>query len=46
MNVNLGSILVELSPFDLQEIETALSEIKVHGGRMSPDLMRDVIQST
>ncbi len=39
---NLGAINVNLTPADLQEIGTALSKFKVHGGRMGEKYMRDV----
>ena len=42
---NLGAINVQLTPADLREIETALSKIKVHGGRMSEKYMREVDQT-
>jgi aryl-alcohol dehydrogenase-like predicted oxidoreductase len=46
LNENLGAINVELTPADLQEIETALSEITVHGGRMNEQQMKAVDQTT
>ncbi|BDV42717.1 aldehyde oxidase [Geotalea uraniireducens] len=45
LNENLGAINVQLTPADLREIETALSKIKVYGGRMGEIYMRDVDQS-
>ena len=39
---NLGAIRVELTPADLQEMEAALSKIKVHGGRMAAKYMVEV----
>jgi aryl-alcohol dehydrogenase-like predicted oxidoreductase len=39
---NLGAVNVQLTPADLSGISTALSEIKVHGGRMSEQHMRAV----
>ena len=39
---NLGAVRVELTPPDLQEMETELSRIKVHGGRMSTKYMVEV----
>jgi aryl-alcohol dehydrogenase-like predicted oxidoreductase len=42
---NLGAINVQLTPADLREIETAFSKIKVHGGRMSEQYMREVEQT-
>lgn len=44
LNENLGAINVQLTPADLREIETALSKIKVYGGRMGEIYMRDVDQ--
>jgi aryl-alcohol dehydrogenase-like predicted oxidoreductase len=43
---NLGAITVHLTQADLREIETALSEIKVHGGRMNEEQMKVVDQTT
>ena len=37
---NLGATNVHLMPTDLREIETAISKIKVHGGRMNADADR------
>lgn len=45
LNENLGAINVQLTPADLREIETAFSNIKVHGGRMSDKYMREVDQT-
>ena len=39
---NLGAINVELTPVELREIDTALSKIGVHGGRMNKDQMKIV----
>jgi aryl-alcohol dehydrogenase-like predicted oxidoreductase len=39
---NLGAIDVELTPDDVREIATALSKIRVHGGRMNEMQMRVV----
>jgi aryl-alcohol dehydrogenase-like predicted oxidoreductase len=44
LNENLGAINVQLTPADLREIETALSEITVHGGRMNEEQMKVVDQ--
>src|SRR5580658_6011707 len=44
LNENLGAINVQLTPTDLREIETALSEITVHGGRMNEEQMKVVDQ--
>ena len=35
LSENLGAINLELTPQDLQEIDTSLSRLKVHGGRMN-----------
>jgi aryl-alcohol dehydrogenase-like predicted oxidoreductase len=45
LNENLGAINVQLTPADLRHIETALSKIKVHGGRMNEEQMRIVDQT-
>jgi len=42
---NLGAINVQLTPADLLEIETALSGITVHGGRMNEEQMKVVDQT-
>jgi aryl-alcohol dehydrogenase-like predicted oxidoreductase len=42
---NLGAVDAQLTPVDLQEIETALSRIIVHGGRMNEEQMRVVDQT-
>ena len=39
---NLGAVDVKLTPADLREIETALSGLTVHGGRMNEEQMRVV----
>ena len=41
---NLGAIDIELSPTDLNEIETAMDKIKVHGGRMN-EIQMKVVQT-
>lgn len=46
LNENLGAIDVELTSADLREIETALSKITVHGGRMNEEQMKVVDQTT
>jgi aryl-alcohol dehydrogenase-like predicted oxidoreductase len=46
LSENLGAINVQLTPADLREIETALSEITVHGGRMNEQQMKVVDQTT
>jgi aryl-alcohol dehydrogenase-like predicted oxidoreductase len=45
LDENLQSIGVELSPSDLAQIGTALSEFTVHGGRMNAEL-RKVVDET
>ena len=45
LNENLGAVNVQLTPADLREIETALSIIKVHGGRMNEEQMKVVDQT-
>jgi diketogulonate reductase-like aldo/keto reductase len=42
LHENLRAIDVQLTPADLREIETALSKIKVHGGRMNEERMMAV----
>lgn len=44
LNENLGALHVDLTPADLREIETAFAKIKIHGGRMSAEFMKDVDQ--
>ena len=39
LHENLGALNVQLTPADLQEINTALSKITIHGGRMNPAQM-------
>ena len=39
LNENLGALNVQLTSADLQEINTALSKITIHGGRMNPAQM-------
>ena len=43
---NLQAIDVQLTAADLREIDTALSRIKVYGGRMNEEQMRVVDQTT
>ena len=45
LNENFGAINVQLTSADLREIETAVSGITVHGGRMNQEQMRVVDQS-
>jgi aryl-alcohol dehydrogenase-like predicted oxidoreductase len=42
---NLGAIHVQITAADLLEIDAALSEIKVHGGRMNEEQMKVVDQT-
>jgi aryl-alcohol dehydrogenase-like predicted oxidoreductase len=44
LNENLGAIDVRLTPEDLREIDTTISKIKVHGGRMNEEQMKVVDQ--
>jgi aryl-alcohol dehydrogenase-like predicted oxidoreductase len=45
LNENVGAIDIHLTPADLREIDTAVSEIKVHGGRMNEEQMKVVDQT-
>ena len=45
LDENLGAINVRLTPADLCEIETAMSRLKVHGGRMNEEQMKAVDQT-
>ena len=45
LNENLGAINIELTPADLREIDTAVSKIEVHGGRMNEEQMKVVDQT-
>src|SRR6266849_6489574 len=45
LNENLGAINVQLTPADLREIDTAVSKIKVQGGRMNEEQMKVVDQT-
>jgi aryl-alcohol dehydrogenase-like predicted oxidoreductase len=45
LNENVGAINIELTPADLREIESAVSKIKVHGGRMNEEQMKVVDQT-
>ena len=44
LHENLGAMDVPLTPADLREIETAVSGITMHGGRMNQEQMRIVDQ--
>jgi len=46
LNENVGAVHVELTPEDLREIDTALSKIKIQGGRMNQEQMRVVDQAS
>ena len=46
LHENLRAVDVQLTPADLREIETALSKIEVHGGRMNEERMTAVDQTT
>jgi aryl-alcohol dehydrogenase-like predicted oxidoreductase len=45
LHENLRAVDVQLTPADLREVETALSKIEVHGGRMNEERMRAVDQT-
>ena len=45
LHENLRAVDVQLTPADLREIETALSKIEVHGGRMNEERMTVVDQT-
>lgn len=45
LDENVGAINVQLTPADLREIDTAFSQIKVHGGRMNEEQMKVVDQT-
>ena len=45
LHENLRAVDVELTPPELREIETALSKIEVHGGRMNEERMKAVDQT-
>ena len=45
LHENLGTIDVQLMPADIREIDTALSRITVHGGRMNEEQMKVVDQT-
>src|SRR5258708_556099 len=45
LHQNLTHIDIQLTPADLREIETALSKIEVHGGRMNEERMKLVDQT-
>jgi aryl-alcohol dehydrogenase-like predicted oxidoreductase len=42
---NLGALRVELSAADLQEIETALAKLTIHGGRMNK-MQMDIVDTS
>jgi len=45
LNENLGAVNVQLTPEDLRELDSAISQIKVHGGRMNEEQMKVVDQT-
>ena len=45
LNENSGAINVQLTPADLREIDTVVSKIEVHGGRMNEEQMKVVDQT-
>jgi len=45
LNENVGAINIKLTPADLREMDSAVSKIKVHGGRMNEEQMKVVDQT-
>jgi aryl-alcohol dehydrogenase-like predicted oxidoreductase len=45
LHENLRAVDVQLTPVDLREVETVLSKITVHGGRMNEERMTAVDQT-
>ena len=45
LSENLGAVNVHLTPEDLRELDSAVSQIKVHGGRMNAEQMKVVDQT-
>src|SRR5580698_7934588 len=45
LHENLRAVDVQLTPADLREVETVLSKIEVHGGRMNEERMKAVDQT-
>jgi len=45
LSENLGAIHVQLTPEDLRELDSAVSQIKAHGGRMNAEQMKAVDQT-
>jgi len=45
LDENLGALDVQLTPADLSELETAFSQVEVHGGRMNEMQMQVVDQT-
>jgi aryl-alcohol dehydrogenase-like predicted oxidoreductase len=45
LNENVAAINVELTPAELREIDSAVSKIRVHGGRMNEEQMKVVDQT-
>ncbi|MBW3127174.1 aldo/keto reductase [Hymenobacter profundi] len=44
LSENLAAVTVQLTPADLQELDTAFAKLKVHGGRMNAAQMK-IVQS-
>ena len=45
LSENVGAVNVQLTPEDLRELDSAVSQIKVHGGRMNAEQMKVVDQT-
>ena len=45
LSENVGAVNVQLTPEDLRELDSAISQIKVHGGRMNEEQMKVVDQT-
>jgi aryl-alcohol dehydrogenase-like predicted oxidoreductase len=45
LSENLGAVNVQLTPEDLRELDSAISQIEVHGGRMNAEQMKVVDQT-
>jgi aryl-alcohol dehydrogenase-like predicted oxidoreductase len=45
LSENVGAVNVQLTPEDLRELDSAVSLIKVHGGRMNAEQMKMVDQT-
>ena len=44
LNENMGAVNVQLTPADLQELETAFARIEIYGGRMDARQMAQIGQ--